>query len=75
MYCDGYVDSVVNDMRLYGSVTGRSACLPPVFEDSQRRDIIVAFLERYPQERSGGATELIARAFAEAFPCPANPSR
>jgi len=75
MYCYGYVDSVVNDMRLYGSVAGYSACLPSVFDDSQRRDIIVAFLERYPQDRRVGATELTARAFAEAFPCPSKQSR
>lgn len=75
MYCFGYVDSVVNDMRLYGSVAGHRACLPSDFGDNRRRDVIVAFLERHPQDRNSGATELIARAFADAFPCPTEPSR
>jgi len=75
MYCLGYIDSVVNDMRMYGSVDGYNACLPPVFEDSRRRDVVVAFLARHPRDRDSGATELIARAFADAFPCPTEPPR
>jgi hypothetical protein len=69
MYCFGYVDSVVNDMRISGSVYGYGACLPPVFGDIRRRDVIVGFLERHPRDRGDAATKLIAQAFAEAFPC------
>jgi hypothetical protein len=69
MYCFGYVDSVVNDMRIFGSVDGFGACLPPDFGDNRRRDVIVAFLERHPRDRGDGATKLIAQAFSEAFPC------
>lgn len=69
MYCFGYVDSVVNDMRLFGSVDGYGACLPPDFGDNRRRDVILAFLDRHPRDRGEGATKLIAQAFSEAFPC------
>ncbi|HEY1794833.1 MAG TPA: Rap1a/Tai family immunity protein [Stellaceae bacterium] len=75
MYCFGYVDSVVNDMRIYGSVHGYRACLPTLLEDNQRRDIIVAFLRRNPEAARSDATGLIARALAEAFPCPLGPAR
>jgi hypothetical protein len=75
MYCFGYVDSVVNDMQLYGSVAGYAACLPAVFEDNERRDVVIAFLDRHPRDRASGATELIAHAFADAYPCPENPAR
>jgi hypothetical protein len=74
MYCFGYVDSIVNDMRIFGSVDGFSACLPSDFGDNRRRDIIVTFLERHPGDRDSPATELIAHAFADAFPCSTEPS-
>ncbi len=75
-YCFGYLDSVVNDIRSYGSVDGFTACLPSDFGDNRRRDIIVTFLERHPGDRdSSDATELIAHAFADAFPCSTEPSR
>jgi hypothetical protein len=70
MYCFGYVDSVVNDMRLYGNVAGFEACLPAYFSDDRGRDVIVAFLERHPRDRRSGATVRIARALTDAYPCP-----
>jgi Rap1a immunity proteins len=69
MFCFGYMDSVVNDMRSYGSVDNYRACLPDDFDDGRRRNIVVAFLERHPADRHGDATALIARAFAATFPC------
>lgn len=75
MFCFGYMDSVVNDMRTYGSVDDYRACLPDDFDDSRRRNIILPFLERHPADRHADATALIARAFAEAFPCGRRPAR
>ncbi|MGH7093015.1 MAG: Rap1a/Tai family immunity protein [Stellaceae bacterium] len=75
MFCFGYLDSVVNDMRSYGSVDDFSACLPDDLDDSTRRDVVVAFLERHPAERRKDATALTARALAEAYPCPPGPRR
>jgi hypothetical protein len=70
MYCFGYLDSVINDMRIYGSVDGFAACLPTTLEDNRRRDVVVNYIARHPRDRGDGATKLIAQAFSEAFPCP-----
>jgi len=69
MFCFGYLDSVVNDLRLYGSVDGFTACLPADFDDTRRRNIVVEFLRRNAASRRLDATGLIARAFSEAYPC------
>jgi hypothetical protein len=52
-----------------GAVAGGwRACLPRII-GQQARDVAVGFLTRHPEVRHKAAWSLVARAFAEAFPC------
>ncbi len=51
-------------------VMGWRACIPNGVPRRQLQDVMVKYLDDHPEKLHLGAETLVARAFAEAFPCP-----
>ena len=70
MFCMGFVTAVATVLSgdLYDWFR---ACFPNSGEitKEQLKDIVVAFLEKYPERRHHNALLLSLHAFTEAFPC------
>ena len=49
---------------------GWRACIPEGVMRAQVRDVMVKHLDDHPEKLHHNADSLVARAFAEAFPCP-----
>jgi hypothetical protein len=66
MVCLGYVEGVADDME-----AKRMICLPAHVTTGQLEDIVVRYLREHPESRHLVASELIAGALLETFPCSA----
>jgi hypothetical protein len=67
-FCSDYVLSVA-DALMVGRVGRWTACIPNGATDNQVVDAVTRFLEAHPAKRQDAASELVAEALAEAFPC------
>ena len=68
--CWGYVSGIADAMSVAGAGLGRRACIPDSVRISQAADIVQRFLLGHPEQRHFAAPGLVARALADAFPCP-----
>jgi hypothetical protein len=73
--CGGYVAGIADAMddaqASNGSVQGWRACFPNGVSFTQEMDLAKRYLKNHPETRHLSAATLVARALAEAFPCPA----
>jgi TctA family transporter len=53
-----------------GSLAGFRSCHPPGVTAKQVEDIATRFLREHPEWRHLGAVSQVAKALADAFPCP-----
>jgi hypothetical protein len=67
-FCIGYIRGVADVMLLH-DVWDRSLCFPKNVNLRQVRDVVIKYLETYPQMRHSPASLLIADALGDAFPC------
>ena len=67
--CLGYL-AAITDIMTFEDISGYSACVPEGVTRGQFRDIVVRYLKDHAEIRHHIAPYLIARANAEAFPCP-----
>jgi hypothetical protein len=67
-FCDDYVLSVA-DALMVGRVGRWTACISNGVTGSRVVDVAKRFLEAHPAKRPSAASELVAEALAEAFPC------
>jgi len=67
-FCGDYVLSIADALML-GRVGRWTACLPIGVTDDQVIDVAERFLEAHPARRGSAASELVAEALAEAYPC------
>jgi hypothetical protein len=68
--CAGYVMAIADAMHGDNSVLGYQACMDVEVQSQQVVDIVVAALRRSAAVRHLAARGLVAKAIAEAFPCP-----
>jgi hypothetical protein len=68
-FCYGYIDAVTDYLVVNNVMGDISACITTELDDGQLRDLVIRFLRQNPKLRRVAASELIARALAEAFPC------
>jgi hypothetical protein len=66
--CFGYL-LAAEDALSHDAIEGVRACLPPGIGLSEQRRIVVDWLGNNPQARSRTALGLVARAYAEHYPC------
>lgn len=70
-HCLGYVVGIADVLQHPGSRVGDFAtCLAKGVTEGQVRDVALQFLTQHPELRHYAAAYLVARALAEAFPCP-----
>jgi hypothetical protein len=69
-YVAGIADVMSSNKRSSNSINGRMACVPDEAPVMQLRDVVVHFLQEHPKDRHAPASELVAGALAQAFPCP-----
>jgi hypothetical protein len=67
-FCGDYVLSIA-DALMMGRVGRWTACIPSGVTDDQVVDVAIRFLDAHPARRGSAASELVAEALAEAFPC------
>ena len=67
--CMGYILGVADVMRAGAPVRNYKACFPPKVELVQIRTAVMADLKKFPQFRNLPAAQLVAAAFAFAYPC------
>jgi hypothetical protein len=72
--CGAYDLGVADAMELSrtdgGNLAGFRASIPPPVTSKQVEDIVTQFLREHPESRHLSAAGLVAKALAEAFPCP-----
>ena len=69
-YCLAYVAAIADVLNVEGqSISGFTACPPAGITQGQVRDIVAAWLARYPERRHYTANSLVAGAISETFPC------
>ena len=70
--CDGYILGIADAMEESKTIAGFAACIPAQVRTrswAQILNVVKRFLASHPEKRPLSATELIAQAFQEAFPC------
>jgi TctA family transporter len=69
-YDMGIADAISLSQAFGGSLVGFRACFPPGVNSKQVEDIATRFLREHPEVRHLGAASQVAKALADAFPCP-----
>lgn len=71
IYCLGYVAGIADVFGERGSVLHGHyrACMPPGATNGQLRDVVVKWLQQYPERRHYDADSLVAAALSRTFPC------
>lgn len=70
-YCVGYVAAIADVLGVGDGEIGEwRACLPSHATQREVIEIAVNWLKKHPAIRSEGASDIVAHALAEAFPCP-----
>ena len=67
--CMGYILGVADVMSTGAAVGKYKACFPQKAQFGEIKDAVMADLKRYPQFRKLPAVQLVAAAFAFAYPC------
>ncbi len=69
-FCVGYVAAIADVLGTGdGSVSGWRACLPAEATQGKVASIAIQWLEEHPENRTFGASDLIAQALARTYPC------
>lgn len=66
--CIGYL-LAAEDALSADSIEGIKACLPEDITLGQQHRIVTAWLQAHPEAQAGTALGLVARAYAERYPC------
>lgn len=66
--CLGYL-LAAEDALAHDSIEGVRACLPPTIGLSEQHRIVIDWLKANPEAKSLTALGLVARAYAERYPC------
>jgi hypothetical protein len=69
-FCYGYIDAVADYMFQKHAMGELTACVSNAPDDSQLRFVVVRFLRENPDLQPLSASELIARALSQKYPCP-----
>ena len=67
--CMGYILGVADVMSTGAAVHNYEACFPPKAQFVQIRAAVMADLKKFPKFRKLPAAQLVAAAFAFAYPC------
>jgi len=67
--CMGYILGIADVMSTGAAVRNYKACFPPKAQFLQIRDAVMADLKKFPKFRKLPAAQLVAAAFAFAYPC------
>ncbi|WP_366941066.1 Rap1a/Tai family immunity protein [Sphingobium sp.] len=68
--CTAYIVGVVDGIRKDAYIgKGRPVCWPDRMSADDVRRIVVAYLERWPDQRRGAASVLISVALNDRYPC------
>jgi len=68
--CMGYILGIADVMSTGTAVRNYKACFPPKARFVQIRATVMADLKKFPRFRKLPAAQLVAAAFAFAYPCP-----
>lgn len=68
--CTGYILGVADAMQGYTALGEWRMCSSKNVNSVQVVDVVKAFLTAHPEIRHFAAASLVAKALAEAFPCP-----
>ncbi|WP_422635221.1 Rap1a/Tai family immunity protein [Sphingobium sp.] len=68
--CTAYIVGVVDGIRKDTFIgRGRPVCWPDAMQAQDARKIVVAYLERWPDQRKSPASVLVSVALNERYPC------
>jgi hypothetical protein len=71
-FCKGYVAGISDAVEFSLFSLGRNNrwfCLPEKVATHQTTEIVINYLNRYPEARHYAAPDLVTRALGKAFPC------
>ena len=70
-WCLGYIVGVADAMLANGGTfLGWRVCFPASVVQGELQDVVIKYLQTWPERRDYGASGLVAHALSEAFPCP-----
>ncbi|SEF15228.1 hypothetical protein SAMN05444161_9221 [Rhizobiales bacterium GAS191] len=67
--CDGYVQGVVDTIRLGGTTAFAKFCLPSGATPAEVTEIATDYLRTHPERQRLAGAQLVAEALSQAFPC------
>jgi len=67
--CYGYLDAVADQLLAHDAVAGFEACIPSTVDEPGLRFVLIDFLREHEWAGKLAATEAVARALSERFPC------
>ncbi len=70
LFCAGWIRGASQAVRLQTvSASTREVCMPPAITVGQQTKLLLRYIQKHPQEKDLGATELFQKTLKEAYPC------
>lgn len=68
-FCLGYILATMNGMEYALTLAETRVCVPATVTVGQMKDVVLAYMRRYPETRDRNMIIIMTAASAEAWPC------